>query len=212
MKQKVCLFCSLTASIFEWNNEKIRSHRHRFRQIIESSHRQRHRNYRSRRRIQKNYQRQRHTKFFFWKIFRSEFDDCAKNYFDAVNKTKMNVFWSFLAKQNVWIQKNKKSTTARAIMNVIHEKKRFDWTVKKITECYHKKKLVSNDLRSYVIWLDNNRTENENLKSKNFQHQNWKKYRRISIISFFLFLAPSKQERKRSSVLQQLKQQHQNEN
>ena len=99
-------------------------------------------------------------------------------------------------------------------MNVIHEKKRFDWTAKKMTECYQQKKFVSNDLRSYVIWLNNNRAENEKfeLKSKIFQHQNWEKYRRINIILFSLFSA-SKRKRERSSASQQSKQsKHQNEN
>ena len=64
--------------------------------------------------------------FFLWKMLQSEFGDCAKDYFDAVNKTKMNVFRSFFKRRGVWIQTDKKSTAARAIMNVIHEEKRFD--------------------------------------------------------------------------------------
>ena len=64
--------------------------------------------------------------FLLWEMLQSEFDDCAKDYFDAVNKTKMNVFRSFFKKRGVWVQTDEKSTAARAIMNVIHEKKRFD--------------------------------------------------------------------------------------
>ena len=152
--------------------------------------------------------------FLFWKMYRDEFRNCSNDYFELINKTKLNLFRFFFKKRNVWISTNIKISIVNALMNVLKKKTRSKWTTKKITECYQKKKLASNDLYRYVSWLNNNKTKNENFKSKISQHQNWKQFCRISILSSPLF---PKRKRERSFVSQQLKLQskqskHQNEN
>ena len=63
-----------------------------------------------------------------WKTLREKFENCTKNYFDTINKTKMRLFKLIIRKQNVWV-KLKRISTAKVIANML---KKTQWLSKKI--------------------------------------------------------------------------------
>ena len=80
--------------------------------------------------------------FLFWKMYRDEFKNCSNDYFESINKTKLNLFRFFFKKQNVWISTNIKISIVNALLNVLKKENRSKWTAKKIIECYQKKNCI----------------------------------------------------------------------
>ena len=68
----------------------------------------------------------------FWKIFRNEFKNCADNYFESINKIRLNAFYTWFKKQNVWMQTNDRIFLVEILINVVKKKTQSEWSKKKI--------------------------------------------------------------------------------